>query len=231
MTNTIQTSWSTIAPNATVVAITKTFPFDAVATAYAMGLRHIGENRVEEAMGKIEEAKQKGFSGLIWHMVGHVQSIKIVEVVRNFDWIDSIDSIELLKKINAEATRINKKLHVLLEVNLSGEKTKYGFDLAGWEKDTQKLQNSPMLQYIDLGLTNVLVEGLMTMAPYVSDAEKNRSIFQSMKQLSKTIRTQIPAFGSELSMGTSVDYKVALEEGATQVRLGEALFGERIVAK
>ena len=227
MTNRIQTPWASLSPSATVVAVTKTFPFEAVAAARAMGLRHIGENRVEEAGEKIQEARERGFTDITWHMIGHVQSRKARETAALFDWVDSVDSVELLQKLDSAAGAFSKTLHVLLEVNLSGEKSKYGFDLTGWEKNPRKLKNSHILVYENLHLKNVIVEGLMTMAPYTTNLETNRRLFQSMKKLSEAIRAQIPSFGSQLSMGTSCDYQVAIEEGATQIRLGVALFGPR----
>jgi len=205
MKNNIQTPWTSL--SATVVAVTKTFPFEAVATAHAMGLKNIGENRVEEAGDKIAEAKKHGYTDVVWHMIGHVQSRKVKEVVELFDWVDSVDSIELLKKLDNAAGVFNKKLHVLLEVNVSGEQSKYGF------------QQIPK----DLNFPNLIIEGLMTMAPYVKNPQENRKIFRALKQLSETVSS----IGKELSMGTSCDYLVAIEEGATQVRLGAALFGPR----
>lgn len=207
MTNRIQTSWTLLPSSVAVVAVTKTFQFEAVATAHAMGLTHIGENRVEEAREKIAEAKRQGFIDIVWHMIGHVQSRKAREVAEIFDWVDSVDSIELLQKLDKEAGKIGKKLHVLLEINISGEKSKYGFDV---------IPNN--LTYL-----NLIIEGLMTMAPFVNNPEENRIIFRTLKKLSSAH----PSIGKELSMGTSCDYKVAIEEGATQVRLGEALFGPR----
>lgn len=205
MKNNIRSSW-TLLP-ATVVAVTKTFPFEAVATAHAMGLRHIGENRVKEARGKIDEAKKKGMNDIVWHMIGHVQSRKAREVVGLFDWVDSVDSIELLQKLDRAAGMLKKKLHVFLEINISGEKSKYGFNVI------------PK----DLKFSNLIIEGLMTMAPLVNNPEDNRKYFRSLKTLSE----KSPGIGKELSMGTSCDYQVAIEEGATQVRLGTALFGKR----
>lgn len=207
MTNQIKTIWTSIPASVTIVAVTKTFPFETIAMARALGLRHIGENRVEEARGKIEEAKRRGMNDIIWHMVGHVQSRKTRDVAELFDWVDSADSVELLQKLDAAAGAIGKKLHVLLEVNISGEKSKYGFS------DIPK----------DLEYSNLMIEGLMTMAPPVKNPQDNREIFRALKALSAII----PSIGKELSMGTSCDYQVAIEEGATQVRLGEALFGPR----
>ena len=211
----------------TVVAVTKTFPFNIVEEAYHSGFRHIGENRVEEAREKIEHAQKNTLKGIVWHMIGHVQSHKIRDAAALFDWVDSVDSSRIARKLDEEAGRLGKKLHVLLEVNLSGEATKYGFDLAGWENNPEKLQHFHVSIHESMSMKHLIVEGLMTMPPYVTDPEDNRPIFQSLKRLSKTIRAQIPGFGAELSMGTSQDYWVAVEEGATQIRLGEAIFGRR----
>jgi PLP dependent protein len=210
-----------------IVAVTKTFPFVVVGDAYAAGILHVGENRVEEAKKKIREARQKGWYDIIWHMVGHVQGRKAKEVAALFDWVDSIDSIDVAQKIHDQSELLHKHIHVLLEVNLSGEKTKYGFDLTGWEKHDEKLHALVGCVRAMIGMKNLIIEGLMTMAPYTSSSEDNRPIFRSMHKLSNSIRAQIPSFGAELSMGTSCDYAVALQEGATQIRLGEALFGPR----
>ncbi len=190
-----------------VVAVTKTFPFEIVQKAVKMGYTHIGENRVEEAKKKIQLARQNELENLCWHMIGHVQSRKVSDVVELFDRVDSVDSVELLEKLDTEAGKIGKKLHVLLEVNISGEKSKYGFD------EIPK----------NLNYQNLIIDGLMTMAPFVTNPEDNRSIFRSLRALSAST----PKIGNVLSMGTSCDYAVAIDEGATEVRLGEALFGSR----
>ncbi len=227
MKNAVVTTWVSVPPNVTIVAVTKTFPVDAVLTAYHMGLRHIGENRVEEAADKIEHTSKQGITGIHWHMIGHVQSRKARAVVSAFDSVDSVDSQSLLQRLNKEASVIGKRLPVLLEVNISGEKGKYGFPMVQWESDEAKLR--ALLAVIREGITlsHIRLDGLMTMAPLTQNAGKNRPYFQSMRALLHTIREQVPQFGSTLSMGTSGDYQVAIEEGATQVRLGEALFGKR----
>lgn len=192
-----------------IIAITKTHPFEVVVDAYKHGLRHIGENRVEEAINKIDLARQNNINDICWHMIGHVQSRKVRDVVSFFDRVDSVDSIELLQKLNAEAHKQHKMLRVLLEVNISREQTKYGF-----EEIPKNLMYS-----------NLVIDGLMTMAPYTTNPEDNRWIFKKMKEIS----LGTPTIGSTLSMGTSCDYTVAIEEGATEVRLGEALFGKRTI--
>jgi pyridoxal phosphate enzyme (YggS family) len=213
------------------VAITKTFPFEMVAMAHAMGIRHVGENRVEEASRKIVEAKNAGMNDIVWHMVGHVQSRKAKEVVKYFDWIDSVDSVKIAQKLNSLAAETGKTLHILLEVNVSGEKSKSGFNLAGWETDSSVMERFISQIKEIMQLSQLVIEGIMTMPPLTSHPEENGPVFQSARKLSETIRAQIPSFGAQLSMGTSQDYEVAIQEGATQVRLGEALFGGRKIAK
>ena len=211
----------------TVVAVTKTFPFTTVFDAYKRGFRHIGENRVDEADGKIEKAKAQNLHHIVWHMIGHVQSRKASDTARLFDWVDSVDTVEVAQKLDAEAGLIGRKLHILLEVNLSGEQSKFGFDVQDWSENGEKVDMLTGKINRILSFPHIAVEGLMTMAPYVTNPETNRPIFRSMKRLSSSIRAQIPSFGMQLSMGTSCDWRVAIEEGATMVRLGEVLFGPR----
>jgi PLP dependent protein len=210
-----------------VVAVTKTWPFETVLSAYGAGFRHFGENRVEEGSLKIEKLKNKNLEDIVWHMIGHVQARRAREVAAAFDWVDSVDSITVAGKLNDSASALHKKLSVLLEVNLSGEASKYGFDMANWSHDSKKIDDFFGSVREILGLASLSVAGLMTMPPYVADAEKNRALFKDMKILLETICNKYPSFGRQLSMGTSCDYNVAIEEGATMVRLGEALFGPR----
>lgn len=148
-------------------------------------------------------------------MIGHVQSRKIRDVVIYFDSVDSVDSIELLEKLDREAHIQQKKLRVLLEVNISQEAGKYGFK----DLDVQMLRS--------IETKNVYIDGIMTMAPLVQNPDENRNIFKDLRELSKVLQEEITGFGHVLSMGTSADYIVALEEGATEIRLGGALFGPR----
>ncbi len=210
-----------------VIAVTKTWPFTYVRAGYESGFRHFGENRVEEAKEKILCAGDEALGGISWHMIGHVQTRKVKDVVALFSWIDSVDSWTLLEKLNAEAAKTGKQLNILLEVNISGEPSKFGFPLHGWETDTKIFQIfldgiKTMSQFPSL-----IPKGLMTMSPFTQKAETNRAYYQSMKKLSRSICKQVPNFGNTLSMGTSCDYRVALEEGATQIRVGETLFGKR----
>ncbi len=198
-----------------IIAVTKTHSFESVYEAYTQGFRHFGENRVEEAITKINLSRQNNLNNICWHMIGHVQSRKIRDVVIYFDSVDSVDSIELLEKLDREAHIQQKKLRVLLEVNISQEAGKYGFK----DLDVQMLRS--------IETKNVYIDGIMTMAPLVQNPDENRNIFKDLRELSKVLQEEITGFGHVLSMGTSADYIVALEEGATEIRLGGALFGPR----
>ena len=213
--------------NITIVAVTKAFPIEVVREALRLGIRHFGENRLEEASGKIPLIKDD----TVWHMIGHVQGRKAKNVAELFDWVDSVDSVEIAQKLSVAAQNLNKRLHVLFEVNLSREVSRFGFDLAGWEKDKKKLDAFIAKAKSIVTLSSLVVEGLMTMPPYVKRAEDNRNIFRSMKTLSKVVSEKVPDVGTHLSMGTSSDFEVAIEEGATMVRIGEALFGTRNATK
>ncbi len=217
MMNRVRTTVQNIPSSVCLVAVTKTFPFAVIPPAYTEGIRHFAENRIDEARGKIEEAHKSGLNDITWHMIGHVQSRKVKEVVSLFDWVDSVDSIRLLEKLDRAAGSLRKHLHILLEVNVSGESSKFGFT------------PNEIVGAVEKGVKchSLVLEGLMTMAPYVKNADENRAYFQSLRKLSETIRVQFPTFGTHLSMGTSCDYMVAIEESATQIRLGEALFGKR----
>lgn len=217
MTNHIQSVLRGVPSSTLVVAVTKTFPFDAVSLAYRHGIRHVGENRVEEAKQKIEQAQTLGLTDMVWHMIGHVQSRRVPQVVSLFEWVDSVDSVELMQRIDHAAGKLGKRMHILFEVNVSGEKSKFGFE--PWQM--------PDVVKKSAACRNLAVEGYMTMAPFVVNAEENRVYFQALRELLKTIREHYSFVGPHLSMGTSCDYKVAIEEGATQVRLGEALYGKR----
>lgn len=224
----------------TVVAVTKTLPVERILEGVEVGITHFGENYMEEARMKLSIVSKTAGKPLIWHMIGHVQSRKAKEVVELFDWVDSVDSIALLARLNRYAKGLGKTLHVLLEVNLTGEKTKYGFDLAGWENNSEKLKCFDVLEHENISLPNVVIVGLMVMPPQVSDPEENRPTFRSAKRLFDEIGRRLKSASTDrssevhfaswkhLSMGTSQDYKVALEEGATMVRLGTAFFGPRL---
>jgi PLP dependent protein len=190
-----------------LIAVTKTVPPEAIEEIAKLGVNQFGENRVQEAETKI---RQLSFlkPDVTWHMIGHLQSNKVKLALELFDSIQSVDSIELAEIINRRAQR---RLPVFLEVNVSGEATKSGFLLS---------QITPAFKIIRL-LPNLDVRGLMTVAPALENPEQVRPVFRKMKELRDSFELE------HLSMGMSDDFEVAIEEGATLVRIGRALFGER----
>jgi len=195
------------ADEVTIVAVTKMVEPSAIATAFKLGIRHFGENRVQEAVEKIGQLSQLE-PHPTWHMVGHLQSNKAKVAVEIFDIIHSIDSVRLAEVISRCTQRT---LPVLLEVNVSGEASKNGFPLAEVEPALEEITGLPKLE----------VKGLMTIAPLVADAEQVRPVFRKLRSLRDS-------FGLEhLSMGMTDDFEVAVEEGATLVRIDRAIFGER----
>ena len=199
-----------------LVAVSKQQPPSRIREAAACGLRILGENRVQEAAAKIPECP----SGIEWHMVGHLQRNKVAVAVRLFDMIHSVDSLRLLEAIEASAREQGKHLPVCLEVNVSGEGSKFGLAPDAVESVLQAAMQ----------LDNVEVVGLMTMPPFTPDPEKARSHFQQLCSLRDTWAERCGLPLSELSMGMTLDFEVAIEEGATLIRVGTALFGERKAA-
>jgi len=212
----------------TLVAVTKTHGADVILEACDCGLRHFGENRAEEAIPKIQAARPWLPSGVIWHMVGHIQSRKARDVASWFDVVHSADSLKIMRRLSSACAEANRTMPVLLEINLSGEETKYGFDLSRWPGD--KAQAAAFYDDVTAALTypNITIVGLMTMPPFTKDSEKARPIFARLRALRETLAQRFPqAVWEYLSMGMSADYEVAIEEGATMVRLGTTLFGPR----
>jgi pyridoxal phosphate enzyme (YggS family) len=192
----------------TLIAVTKTIGVPAIEAAFNAGIRNFGENRVQEAQPKIEQLASLRHS-LIWHMVGHLQTNKAKTAMDIFDIIHSVDSLRLAETLSQ---RSQSKLPVLIEVNVSGEATKSGFLLPEVDEAVKRIGRLP----------NIEVEGLMTIAPWGSDAEEGRPIFRQLRQLREALGLR------HLSMGMTDDFEVAIEEGATLVRIGRAIFGERI---
>ncbi len=203
-----------------LIAVSKGQPAAAVETALAEGLREFGENYLEEALSKIQALPRSA----VWHMIGHVQGRKARAIVENFSWVHSADSVALARRLSRFAVESNQSIQVLLECNLSGEATKFGWpaaDPSAWESLW------PAFREI-IPLPGLSVVGLMTMAPYADDPELSRPIFQKLKALQTAARACVPGSDwAELSMGMSDDFEPAVEEGATMVRIGRALFGPR----
>jgi pyridoxal phosphate enzyme (YggS family) len=196
----------------TLVAITKTFPPAAVREAAAAGLRDFGENRVQEAQAKLPQLADLT-PRPTWHMVGHLQTNKVKTAMGLFDIIQSVDSLHLAEAISGRAPE-NRRVPVLLEVNVAGESAKYGFRPEELPEAAAAAQRLPGLD----------VRGLMTVAPLVEDAEEVRPVFRRLRELARAVHLR------ELSMGMTDDFEVAVEEGATIVRVGRAIFGERSAA-
>lgn len=212
----------------TLVAVTKTHPPEVVVAAYQAGARHFGENRAAEGAAKIP-AVRAAISGPrpTWHMVGHVQSRKAETVVAHFDHVHSIDRPKIARRLNRFAQE-GKSLPVLLECNVSGEETKSGFDLQNWERDAARRESFFAAVEEILTLPAIAVEGLMMMAPFVADPETVRPVFASLRALRDALRERFPAQDwRHLSMGMTDDFEIAIEEGATMVRVGRAIFGRR----
>ena len=213
-----------------LVAVAKTFPAQAVVAAYQAGARHFGENRVEEGVTKIP-AVRAAITGSqpIWHMVGHVQSRKARGAVVHFDYVHSVDRLKVARRLGRFAQEAGRTLPVLLECNVSGEETKFGFDLSGWEQDAARRGAFFTAVEEALALPGLAVRGLMTMAPFVDDPQTVRPVFVSLRSLLDALRERFPAGDwRHLSMGMTDDFEVAIEEGATMVRIGRAIFGARV---
>ncbi len=225
----------------TLVAVTKTVPLETIQAAYALGLRHLGENRVQEATEKISRFQFPSpppdsrtasepetwnvkpgtwnVKPVHWHLIGHLQTNKAKTAARLFDLIQSVDSLALARTLDTHCRKIDKRLPILLQVNVSGESSKSGFRV-----DDSFWAAVPLI----LVLPNLEVQGLMTVAPQVTDPEDVRPVLRQLRGLRDALRRRYPAWPwSHLSMGMSDDFEVAIEEGATIIRLGRAIFGER----
>jgi pyridoxal phosphate enzyme (YggS family) len=211
----------------TLVAVTKTHGPDTIRAAYQAGLRHFGENRVEEAEGKIDAARLS-LPDARWHMIGHVQSRKTAAVAGAFDWVHSLDRFRVARRISEAAGELGRTIETLVQVNLSGEESKSGYDLSAWPGSGGPLDALSEEVEQMAGLPNLRIRGLMTMAPYTAEPETARPIFRRARLLQEALRERFPALDwGQLSMGMTADYEVAVEEGATMVRVGTALFGPR----
>lgn len=212
----------------TLVAVTKTHSSEVILEAYESGLRHFGENRVEEAIPKIQAVQKRLPPDVTWHMVGHIQSRKTDDVVAQFDFVHSADRLKIIRRLSNACSQANRSLLLLLEVNLSGEESKYGFDLSCWPGDDAQAEVFYGKVKMALTYPNVDIVGLMTMPPFTEEPEEARPLFTRLRALKQALAEQFPQSAwKHLSMGMSIDYEVAIEEGATMVRLGTALFGPR----
>jgi len=207
------------ADSITLMAVSKTFPADAIREAYAAGLRVFGENRVQEFAEKAGSVRD--LADARFHLIGHLQSNKANKAAELFDAVDSIDSLKLAEKLNAAAAAQGKRLAVLLEVNVGGESAKSGL-AAGSQEIEVMLQAAQHLASLEL-------RGLMTVPPFTDDPEGARPYFRQLRELRDRLTARnFPSVQlDELSMGMSHDFAVAIEEGSTCVRVGTAIFGAR----
>jgi pyridoxal phosphate enzyme (YggS family) len=212
-----------------LIAVTKTHSPRVVAMALRAGLTNCGENRVQEAEQKIEALAGEQVR---WHLIGHLQTNKAKQAVALFDLIHSLDSVRLAealsRHVDAASLLGQRRLPVLVQVNVSGEQTKEGFDLPGGVDNRATFDAFVAEVEQILVLPHLEVHGLMTIAPYVSDPEEVRPVFRSLRVLRDELAGRFPqATWRHLSMGMTNDFEVAIEEGATLVRVGRAIFGER----
>jgi pyridoxal phosphate enzyme (YggS family) len=203
----------------TLMAVSKTFPPELIREAYSAGLRHFGENRVQEFSAKRDALRD--LHGAEWHMIGHLQTNKAARAAELFMAIDSVDSLRLAQKLDDAGRRLGKKLGALIEINAGGEVAKSGLDFTSPELETL-LRAAPSLQHLEF-------RGLMTVPPFFEDPQQARPWFRKLRELRDRIAAQrLPQVNMNvLSMGMSHDFEVAIEEGSTCVRLGTAIFGDR----
>lgn len=199
----------------TLIAVSKTKPLSLLMEAYGCGIRQFGENKVQEIMEKAPQMPQDA----CFHMIGHLQRNKVKQVLKHAVLIHSVDSVRLAEQIQAEAQKAGKVQDILLEVNVAREESKTGFM-------TEEVMDAVQAIHV---FPNIRIRGLMTIAPFVENSEENRSVFKKLYQLSVDIKSKNidNTTMSVLSMGMTGDYEVAIEEGATMIRVGTGIFGAR----
>lgn len=200
----------------TLIAVSKTKPAEMIEEIYSEGIREFGENKVQEITAKSQVLPDD----INWHMIGHLQRNKVKTVISKACMIHSVDSLRLANQISEDAQKLGITVPILLEINIANEETKFGFTKAETEDALREIAKLP----------NIIVKGLMTSAPFVDDPEDNRKYFKALKELcvdlkAKNIDNTDMVY---LSMGMTNDYEVAIEEGATHIRVGTAIFGTRM---
>jgi len=204
-----------------LIAVTKLQPVETVFAAYELGLRHFGENRVEELGPKASALPHD----TCWHMIGHVQGRKARQAVELCHVVQSVDSLKLAQRLDQICTEHVRKLNVLIELNVAGESSKYGLDASQMLQDKERHAELVAVIRQIISLPHLEVLGLMTMAPLVQHQELARPVFNTLRRIRDQLAAQLPHTPlHQLSMGMSDDFEVAIEEGATMVRLGRALF-------
>ncbi len=223
----------------TLIAVSKTMPNEKLVEAYHLGMRNFGENKVQELVQKYEDLSQEFDNDTVWHMIGHLQRNKVKYIVDKATLIHSVDSVRLAEQISLEAAKKNVVCDILIEVNIAEEDTKFGVTLDEVPALLEELQI----------YKNIRVRGLMAVAPYTDNSEKNREYFKKLRQLYVDIKSKnndnncngsnieetAPRYKLNnfdvLSMGMTGDFEIAIEEGATIIRVGTGIFGERDYSK
>ncbi len=205
-----------------LIAVTKLMPLETVKAGVAAGIRNFGENYPEQAAEKIIALSDQ--KDIIWHMIGHIQSRKTGTVCDHFQMVHSLDRIKIAKYLDRYCRERDKIMPVLIEVNMSGEKSKFG-----WQADSVDKWKNLASQFREFSeLSNIEIRGLMTMPPLFENPEKTRPVYQRLREFQQFLQEQLPEMNwKELSIGTSFDFTIAIEEGATMVRLGTEIFGQR----
>jgi pyridoxal phosphate enzyme (YggS family) len=228
------------AEDITLVAVTKTWPAEVVVAAYEAGMRHFGENRAEELAAKRPlvtnalgaqsggNSNWRGQSWFTWHLIGTLQSRKTALAAQHADVFHALDRQKVARRLSQQCQETGRSLPVFLEVNLSGEESKSGFACFSWEEDATQRENLRTNLIEVLKLPELEVVGLMTMAPWGVSPAIIRSVFRRTRHLAEWLRLAVPSCDLPyLSMGMTDDFEIAIEEGATHLRVGRALFGER----
>jgi PLP dependent protein len=198
----------------TLIAVAKTFSEDLIVEAAAAGIEDIGENYVQELL---EKRKRLLDSGIRWHFIGHLQTNKVKYIAPWISCVHSIDSLSLGSEISKQCARLGRRLEILVEVNTTGEKSKFGV--------APEMAGDLLLRLCDL--PGITVAGLMTMGPFLPDPEASRPSFRLLNELRQKLQGSIPSL-RHCSMGMTNDFEVAIEEGATMIRVGTAIFGRRV---
>ena len=206
------------AEDVTLIAVSKTKPVEMLKEAYDYGCRDFGENKVQELVDKYEQMPKD----IRWHMIGHLQRNKVKYIVDKVCLIHSVDSFRLAEEISKEAMKKNVTVSILIEVNVAGEESKFGTTCEEVLGLVEKIAKLP----------NIIIKGLMTIAPYVENAEENRQYFEKLRQIYVDIKHKNidNVYMDVLSMGMTGDYEIAVMEGATHIRVGTGIFGERFYA-
>ena len=211
----------------TLVAVTKTWPSEVLAEAYAAGMRHFGENRTHELEEK-RPSLDSDHDGIVWHFIGHLQSRQSQTVADFADVFHAADRMKIINRLGRQLGENGRTLKTFLEVNVSGEGSKSGFGCDNWEQDGGQREQIQQAAVTMADLEGLQLCGLMTMAPWGAPEAEIREVFRRTRELRDWLEAAVPTLTlPELSMGMTDDFELAIVEGATQVRVGRALFGER----